>query len=195
VGSVVPPIDPRQDEGIRRYLELAPFFVVPGIKTGMPLRVDAPQELGADRLCDAVAAFAAYGGPCLVLDFGTAVTWEVVSATGEYLGGAIVPGIQVSLDALIQRTAKLPRVEIAWPDKVVGRNTVQSIQSGILHGYVALVDGLLEKIRDELDYPAKVLATGGLGRTMATQSRHIEEVDPLLTLAGLKILSDRAGKR
>jgi len=134
VGSVVPPMDPRLEEGLKRYLSLDPFFVAPGIRTGMPLLVEAPQELGADRLCDAVAAFEIFGGPCVVIDFGTAVTWEVVSAKGEYLGGAIAPGPGVTADALASKTAKLPRVAMAPPPRVIGKGTVDSIQSGIFYG-------------------------------------------------------------
>ncbi len=150
IASVVPPIDPRLNEGVQRYLDRTPFFVTPGINSGMPLLVDAPQELGADRLCDAVAAYAEHGGPCLVLDFGTAITWEVVSANGEYLGGAIAPGPGVTAEALSLKTAKLPSVAMAPPDRVIGKGTVDSIQSGLFFGYLGLIEGVTRRILDEL---------------------------------------------
>jgi type III pantothenate kinase len=187
VGSVVPPMDPRLREGIGRYLDVTPFFVEPGIRTGMPLRVDAPQELGADRLCDAVAAYDIYGGPCVVIDFGTAVTWEVVSATGEYLGGAIAPGPGVTSEALSSRTAKLPRVALAPPPRVIGKGTVDSIQSGLFYGYLGLVEGVTKRILEELG-EAVVIATGGFAEVVARHTRVIRHVEPDLTLIGLKLL-------
>jgi type III pantothenate kinase len=187
VGSVVPPMDPRLDEGIRRYLELAPFFIVPGIKTGMPLRVEAPQELGADRLCDAVAAYDLFGGPCVVIDFGTAVTWEVVSAKGEYLGGAIAPGPSVTAEALSSKAAKLPRVAMSPPPRVIGKATVDSIQSGVFYGYLGLVEGVTRRILDELG-PATVVATGGFAENLAHHTSIIQHVEPNLTLVGLRLL-------
>ena len=190
VGSVVPPMDPRLREGIGRYLDLEPFFVEPGIRTGMPLRVDAPQELGADRLCDAVAAFARYGGPCVVIDFGTAVTWEVVSASGEYLGGAIAPGPGVTAEALASRTAKLPRVALAPPPRVIGKGTVDSIQSGLFYGYLGLVEGVTRRIIGELG-EAVVIATGGFAEEIARHSATIRHVERDLTLHGLRLLWSR----
>jgi type III pantothenate kinase len=187
VSSVVPLIDPRLKEGVRRYLERTPFFVVPGIRTGMPLLVDAPQELGADRLCDAVAAFAEHGGPCLVIDFGTAVTWEVVSAAGEYLGGAIAPGPGVTAEALSLKTAKLPSVAMAPPDRVIGKGTVDSIQSGLFFGYLGLIEGVTRRILDELG-EATVVATGGLASAFAEHTELIQHVEPDLTLHGLRLL-------
>jgi type III pantothenate kinase len=190
VGSVVPPMDPRLDEGIRRYLGLAPFFIVPGIRTGMPLRVDAPQELGADRLCDAVAAFHLYRGPCVVIDFGTAVTWEVVSGKGEYLGGAIAPGPAVTAEALSTKAAKLPRVAMSPPPRVIGKATVDSIQSGVFYGYLGLVEGVTRRILDELG-SATVVATGGFAEHLARYTTIIDHVEPDLTLLGLRLLWSR----
>lgn len=187
VSSVVPPMDPRLAEGIHRFLDREPFFVEPGIKTGMPLRVESPQELGADRLCDAVAAYAAYGGPCVVIDFGTAVTWEVVSARGEYLGGVIAPGPGVTANALSSKTAKLPQVALAPPPRVIGKGTVDSIQSGLFYGYLGLVEGVTGRIVAELDRPT-VVATGGFARLIASHTAVIEHVEPFLTLDGLRLL-------
>ncbi len=187
VSSVVPPIDPRLKEGIGRYLDRDAFFVEPGIRTDMPLLVEAPQELGADRLCDAVAAYAEHGGPCLVLDFGTAVTWEVVSPNGEYLGGVIAPGPGVTAEALSSRTAKLPSVAMAPPPRVIGKGTVDSIQSGLFFGYLGLVEGVTRRILDELG-EATVVATGGLAAAFADHTELIHHVEPDLTLHGLRLL-------
>lgn len=187
VASVVPPMDPRLREGVRRYLDRIPFFVEPGIRSDMPLLVDAPDELGADRLCDAVAAFAEHGGPCLVLDLGTAVTWEVVSAAGEYLGGAIAPGPMVTADALSSKTAKLPRVAMAPPPRVIGKGTVDSIQSGLFYGYLGLLEGVTRRILAELG-EATVVATGGLAEAFASHTDLIHHVEPDLTLHGLRLL-------
>jgi type III pantothenate kinase len=187
VASVVPPLDPRLREGIARYLGVNAFFVEPGIKTDMPLVVDAPQELGADRLCDAVAAYAAHGGPCLVLDFGTAVTWEVVSGDGKYLGGVIAPGPKVTAQALSSRTAKLPDVAMAPPPRVIGKGTVDSIQSGLFYGYLGLIEGVTRRLLDQLG-EAKVIATGGLAGVFAGHTGLIQHVEPDLTLKGLRLL-------
>jgi type III pantothenate kinase len=187
VSSVVPPIDPRLKEGIGRYLDVDAFFVEPGIRTDMPLLVEAPQELGADRLCDAVAAFAEHGGPCLVLDFGTAVTWEVVSPNGEYLGGVIAPGPGVTAEALSSKTAKLPSVAMAPPPRVIGKGTVDSIQSGLFFGYLGLIEGVTRRILDELG-EATVVATGGLAAAFADHTELIHHVEPDLTLHGLRLL-------
>ncbi len=187
VSSVVPQVDLRLQEGVKRYLNRTPFFVEPGIRTDMPLRVDAPNELGADRLCDAVAAYAEHGGPCLVLDFGTAVTWEVVSAEGEYLGGAIAPGPGVTAEALSLKTAKLPSVAMAPPERVIGKGTVDSIQSGLFYGYLGLIEGVTRRILNELG-EATVVATGGLAGAFASHTELIHHVEPDLTLHGLKIL-------
>jgi type III pantothenate kinase len=190
VASVVPPMDPRLLDGVRRYLGKTPFFIEPGIKTGMPLRVDAPQELGADRLCDAVAAFAEHGGPCVVLDFGTAVTWEVVSAKGEYLGGVIAPGPGITAEALGGQTAKLPRVAMAPPPRVIGKGTIDSIQSGLFYGYLGLIQGVTRRILDELG-EAKVIATGGFAPVFAEHAPLIDIVETDLTLHGLRLLWEK----
>jgi len=187
VSSVVPPLDPRLREGIERHLGQTPFFVEPGVRTGMPLRVDAPQELGADRLCDSVAAFAIYGGPCVVIDFGTAATWEVVSEAGEYLGGVIAPGPMVTADALFSRTAKLPQVALTPPPRTIGKGTVDSIQSGVFYGYLGLVEGITTRVLAEVG-EAPVIATGGFASILAEHCALIDHVEEHLTLEGLRLL-------
>jgi len=187
VSSVVPPMDPRLREGVARYLGRQPFFIEPGIQLDMPLLVDTPQDLGADRLCDAVAAYEYYGGPCIVLDFGTALTWEVVSSDGEYLGGVIAPGPGVTADALSSKTAKLPQVAMAPPERVIGKGTVDSIQSGLFYGYLGTVEGVTRRILEELG-GATVVATGGLARAFGEHSELIEHIDADLTLKGLRLL-------
>jgi type III pantothenate kinase len=167
------------------------MFVEPGIKTGMPMLVDNPTELGADRLADAVAAYSRYGGPCIVVDFGTATKFEVVSARGEYLGGAIAPGLGISADALFSHAARLTRVDIKRPAKVIGTNTIGHLQSGIFFGYIGLVDGIIERILSELGAQPRIVATGGLARMIAADSRYIQEIDEMLTLDGLRILFER----
>jgi type III pantothenate kinase len=157
----------------------------------MPVLVDNPAELGADRLVNAIAAFERYGGPCVVVDFGTATTFDVISGHGEYLGGAIAPGLGLSAEALFSRAARLTRVDIKRPAKVIGTNTVTHLQSGLYYGYIGLVDGILERIIAELGAPARVIATGGLARQIAEDSRYIAEIDDMLTLDGLLILFER----
>jgi type III pantothenate kinase len=157
----------------------------------MAILYENPREVGADRIVNAVAAYEKVKGAVIVVDFGTATTFDCVTPKGEYLGGVIAPGVQISADALFARAARLPRVEIAKPPKVVGRNTVNSMQSGIVYGYVGLVDGLVERLREELGYPCAVLATGGLARLIAPLSRTIQEADDVLTLVGLRILYER----
>jgi type III pantothenate kinase len=190
VGSVVPTLDPALAAAIGRYLHTKPIFVAPGIKSGMPLRVEAPLELGADRLCNAVAAFEEYGGPVVVVDFGTATTWDVVSATGEFLGGVIAPGLEISAEALFSRAAKLPRVELEAPKYVVGKATVDSMQAGLVYGYVGLVEGLTQRVLRELG-GGKVVATGGLAPLIAKHTKIFAAVDATLTLKGLRILWER----
>jgi type III pantothenate kinase len=191
VASVVPPLDSTLRLVCEKYFHIDPIFVEPGIKTGMPMLVDNPTELGADRLADAVAAYSRYGGPCIVVDFGTATKFEVISARGEYLGGAIAPGLGLSADALFSRAARLTRVDIKRPAKVIGTNTIGHLQSGIFFGYIGLVDGIIERILQELGTEPRIVATGGLARMIAPDSRYIQEIDDLLTLDGLRILFER----
>src|ERR1700685_4448453 len=191
ISSVVPPLDPVLRQVCERYFNSKPLFVEPGIKTGMPVHYDNPAEVGADRIVNAVAAFEKYGGPCVVVDFGTATTFDCVSGKGEYLGGVICPGIGISADALFQRTARLPRVEIRKPARVIGSNTVGSLQSGLYYGYLGLVDGILELLLEELGKDAHVIATGGLGPMIGTGREYIKTVDDFLTLEGLRIIWER----
>jgi type III pantothenate kinase len=174
-----------------RRLGIPLVAVGPGMKTGMPILYENPREVGADRIVNAVAAFEQVRGGCVVVDFGTATTWDLVSPRGEYLGGVIAPGVQISAEALYRHAAKLPRVELVRPGKVVGRNTVASMQSGLVYGYAGMVDSVVERIRAEVDFEARCIATGGLAPLIAAESRTIESSDDLLTLRGLKILFDR----
>jgi type III pantothenate kinase len=191
ISSVVPPLDPVLRQVCERYFNSKPLLIEPGVKTGMPVHYDNPAEVGADRIVNAVAAFEKYGGPCVIVDFGTATTFDCISAKGEYLGGVICPGIGISADALFQRTARLPRVEIRKPARVIGTNTVGSLQSGLYYGYLGLVDGILELLLAELGKETTVLATGGLGPMIGTGSKYIKTVDDFLTLDGLRIIWER----
>ena len=195
IASVVPPIDSTLRQVCQIYFKVEPLFVEPGIKTGMKMLIDNPTELGADRLCDCIAAYEKYGGPCIVVDFGTATKFEVISANGEYLGGAIAPGLGLSADALFSRAARLYRVEIKRPAKAIGANTVAHLQSGLYFGYIGLVDGIIERILLELGAepgkPPRIIASGGLARMIAADSRYIQEIDDMLTLDGLRILFER----
>jgi len=165
--------------------------VEPGIKTGMPVLVDNPTELGADRLCDSVAAFEKYGGPCIVVDFGTATKFEVISERGEYLGGVITPGLGLSAEALFSRAARLSRVDIKRPAKVIGTNTVGHLQSGLYYGYIGLVDGILDRIVAELGTKPRVIASGIMAHLITADSKYVSEIDDMLTLDGLRILFER----
>jgi type III pantothenate kinase len=191
ISSVVPPLDSTMRRVSQRYFKIKPLFVEPGIKTGMPLLIDNPAELGADRVANGVAALERYGGPCVVVDFGTATSFDVVSAKGEFLGGVIAPGLGISADALFARAAKLARVNIKRPAKVIGTNTVTNLQSGIFWGYIGLVDGILARVIEELGGQATVIATGGLANLIAEDSKYITGVDHLLTLDGLRIIYQR----
>jgi type III pantothenate kinase len=195
ISSVVPPLESTLRQVCERYFNLKPMFVEPGIKTGMPILVDNPAELGADRLVNGVAAFARYGGPCIVVDFGTATTFDVITAKGEYIGGVIAPGLAISAEALFARAARLSRVDVKKPAKVVGTNTVAHMQSGLYYGYIGLVDGILERILNETripDSPApRIIATGGLARLVVDDSRFIETIDDMLTLDGLRLIYER----
>jgi type III pantothenate kinase len=191
VASVVPALTEPMLELVRRAFGLEALVVGPGIRTGMAILYENPREVGADRIVNGVAAYERFHSGLVVVDFGTATTFDCVSPKGEYLGGVIAPGIQISADALFARAAKLPRVEIAKPPRVVGRNTQHSMQSGIVYGYVALVDGLVDRLLEELGFPCNVVATGGLARLIAPLSRTIQDVDDDLTLIGLRILYER----
>jgi type III pantothenate kinase len=198
VSSVVPPLDSTIRRLCERYFGLRPIFVEPGIKTGMPLLVDNPAELGADRIVNGVAAFARYGGPIIVVDFGTATTFDVISVRGEYLGGVIAPGLGISADALFSRAAKLARVDIKRPARTIGTNTIAHLQSGLFYGYVGLVDGIIERMLAEIQAAQpegtaipKVIATGGLAHMLHDDSKYITAIDDMLTLDGLRLLYER----
>ena len=188
VASVVPPATAAVVAATRRYFNVAPLIVGPGIKTGLPIRYENPREVGADRVVNAVAGYHFAKRAVIVVDFGTATTFDCISGAGEYLGGVITPGVITSLDALATRTAKLPRVDVGRPRHAIGRNTIESIQSGMLYGYVGLVDGLVRRLKSEMNDDAAVIATGGLAEIIAAESESIETVSPHLTLDGLRLI-------
>jgi type III pantothenate kinase len=191
ISSVVPPLDSTLRQVCERYFNVKPLFIGPGIKTGMPVLYENPAEVGADRIVNSVAAFEKFGGPCITVDFGTATTFDCVTAKGEYQGGVICPGIKISAEALFSRTARLPRVDIRKPARIIGTNTVASLQSGLYYGYLGLVDGILELLIAEMGEGTRVLATGGLAGLIGTGSKYIKHIEDFLTLDGLRIIWDR----
>jgi len=191
ISSVVPPLTSVIEDVCRTYFATTASVVGPGLKTGMPILYENPLEVGADRITASVAAFEKYGGPLIVLDFGTATTFDAVSAKGEYLGGAIAPGIRISAEALYLKTARLPRIEIRKPKRAIGRTTVSSMQSGLYFGYIGLVTKTIEEIRKELGQDARVIATGGFGGQIASELTEIQAYEPDLVLEGLRIIHER----
>lgn len=190
VSSVVPPLGNQYEQLTERYLEAECLLIGPGMKTGMAIRIENPLEVGADRLVNAVAAYDRVGGACVVVDFGTGINFDAVSADGEYLGGAIAPGIEVSLTALVERAARIPRIDLAEPEAAIGRSSRAAIQSGVVFGFAGLIDGIARRIEEELG-EARFLATGGLAEAIVPFTETIDEIDDLLTLKGLHLIYDR----
>lgn len=190
LASVVPPLTGRVVQACREYLKQEPLVVDAGVKTGIKIRYEDPKAVGADRVCDAVAVMKFYGGPACVVDFGTATTFNAITKDGEYLGGAIMAGINLAAEALYTRAAKLPRIDLQVPPSVIGRNTVHAMQSGLLFGYVCMIEGMVSRFRSELGSDMKVIATGGLAEVVAKETKVIDIISPWLTLDGLRILWD-----
>ena len=191
IASVVPPLTPTIVDLCVRYFGIAPLVVGPGVKTGISIKMDNPKEVGADRIVNAVAAFAKHHRPAIVVDFGTATTFDFVSEVGDYMGGVIAPGVNISAEALFRQASKLPRIEITKPATVIGKNTVAAMQSGLFYGYVAMVEGIIDRIRKEVRLDPLVIATGGLARTIASETTKIHVIDENLTLEGLRIIYER----
>lgn len=191
IACVVPPLAPILKEMARKYFSCDPLIVGPGIKTGISILYRNPAEVGADRIVNSVAAYEKYGGPIIIIDFGTATTFDAVSKKGEYLGGVIFPGVEISMEALFAKAARLPRVELTLPERVIGRSTVESIQSGAVHGFVGVIDSIVRKIREELGEKAKVIATGGIVDWLSEKTETIDTIDPFLTLEGLRIIYEK----
>lgn len=189
--TVVPPLTDTLSNMAAKYFGAPPLFVDPGVKTGLNIKYENPKEVGADRIVNAVAALSIYGGPCIIVDFGTATTYCAITEKSEYLGGAITPGIGISVEALFRSAARLPRVHVTKPPCVIGKNTVESMQSGIFHGYVSQVDGIVSLFKEEMDGNPKVIATGGLADMISSSSKTIDIVAPLLTLEGLRIIYNK----
>lgn len=195
IASVVPPLNFTLKRMAEVYFQLTPLFVDHSVDTGVPILYQPASDVGADRIVDAVAAIHKYRAPCIVVDFGTATTFDAINSNGEYVGGVITPGITISADALFERAAKLPRVEIKRPQNVIGAATVEAMQSGLYHGYVGLVDGILKKMIDEMGRSPRVIATGGLAPLIARGSKFIQEVDETLTLEGLRLVYQRTREK
>lgn len=191
ISSVVPPLDPTLRRIFETTFHARPLFIEPGVKTGLPILTDNPNEVGADRVVNCVAAFDLVGGPAVVVDMGTATTFDVVSRKGEFLGGAIAPGLGISAEALFSRAARLTRVEIKKPPKIIGTNTTDNIQIGLYYGYIGLVDGILERMIGELGPDTRTIATGGLAKLISADCKHVQRVEPMLTLNGLRLIWER----
>jgi type III pantothenate kinase len=190
VSSVVPPLGAEYEQLTERYMSAGFLAIGPGVKTGMPIRIDNPLEVGADRLVNAVAAYERFRGPCVVVDFGTGINFDAVSADGDYLGGAIAPGLEISLTALVERAARIPRIELSEPENAIGRSSAAAIQSGVVFGFAGMIDGLVRRMEEELG-EVSLLATGGLAARIVPFTETIDEVDEMLTLTGLRLIHER----